>query len=216
MRMAAWGAALLLLTGAAWTGGAAAQTVPVSVLAGNCAGCHGIDGASGGPATPSIAGMSKIYFVNAMLSYKYGKDLEKIEAAAKKLKIDPDDVEGFERPATVMDRMATGYSDEEIGALADFFAARPYVPALQAFNATLAARGKRIHEDACEKCHEDGGRRGDEDAGVLAGQWIPYLNYSLADFNDGHRDMPKKMRSSMKDLTGDDFNALVQFYASQK
>ncbi|GMV02837.1 MAG: c-type cytochrome [Burkholderiaceae bacterium] len=214
MRKTALGAALLL-AGAAWAGGAAAQGVPVSVLAGNCVGCHGIDGVSGGPATPSIAGMSKVYFVNAMLSYKYGKDLEKIEAAAKKLKIDPDDVEGHERLATVMDRMAKGYSDEEIGALADYFAGKRHVAAIQPYNAALVARGKRVHDDACEKCHEDGGRKGDG-AGVLAGQWMPYLNHSIMDFNAGHRGMPKKMRANMKDLTDKDFEALVQFYASQK
>lgn len=214
MRKTALGAALLL-AGAAWAGGAAAQGVPVSVLAGNCVGCHGIDGVSGGPATPSIAGMSKVYFVNAMLSYKYGKDLEKIEAAAKKLKIDPDDVEGHERLATVMDRMAKGYSDEEIGALADYFAGKRHVAAIQPYNAALVARGKRVHDDACEKCHEDGGRKGDG-AGVLAGQWMPYLNHSIMDFNAGHRGMPKKMRANMKDLTDQDFQALVHYYASQK
>src|SRR5690606_7613805 len=113
MRKKALGAALLL-AGVAWAGSAAAQGVPVSVLAGNCVGCHGTDGVSRGPASPSIAGMSKVYFVNAMLSYKYGKDTGKIEAAAKSLKLDPDDIEGHERLATVMDRIAKGYSDEEI------------------------------------------------------------------------------------------------------
>jgi len=205
----------LALAGAAWAGGAAAQGVPVSVLAGNCVGCHGIDGVSGGPATPSIAGMSKVYFVNAMLSYKYGKDLEKIEAAARKLNIDPDDVEGHERLATVMDRMAKGYSDEEIGALADYFVGKRHVAAIQPFNAALVARGKRVHDNACEKCHEDGGRKGDG-SGTLAGQWMPYLNHSIMDFNAGHRGMPKKMRANMKDLTDKDFEALVHFYASQK
>jgi sulfide dehydrogenase cytochrome subunit len=207
--------AVLLLAGAAWAGAAAAQGVPVSVLAGNCVGCHGVDGVSRGPAAPSIAGMSKVYFVNAMLSYKYGKDLEKIEAAAKKLKIDPDDVEGHERLATVMDRMAKGYSDEEIGVLADYFAGKRMASAIQAFDTALAAKGKRVHEDACEKCHENGGRKGDG-SGTLAGQWMPYLNHSLTDFRAGHRGMPKKMRANMKDLTDKDFEALVHFYASQK
>ncbi|MCC7059513.1 MAG: c-type cytochrome, partial [Burkholderiaceae bacterium] len=182
MRKTISGLALALaLAGAAWAGGAAAQGVPVSVLAGNCVGCHGIDGVSGGPATPSIAGMSKVYFVNAMLSYKYGKDLEKIEAAARKLNIDPDDVEGHERLATVMDRMAKGYSDEEIGALADYFVGKRHVAAIQPFDAALVARGKRVHDNACEKCHEDGGRKGDG-SGTLAGQWMPYLNHSIMDF----------------------------------
>lgn len=214
MRKKALGAALLL-AGAAWTAGASAQGVPVSVLAGNCVGCHGTDGVSRGPASPSIAGMSKVYFVNAMLSYKYGKDTAKIEAAAKSLKLDPDDIEGHERLATVMDRIAKGYSDEEIGMLADYFAGKRHVAAIQPFDAALAAKGKRVHDDACEKCHENGGRKGDG-SGMLAGQWAPYLKHAITDFNGGHRDMPKKMRAKMKELNDKDFEALVQFYASQK
>lgn len=214
MRKKALGAALLL-AGVAWAGSAAAQGVPVSVLAGNCVGCHGTDGVSRGPASPSIAGMSKVYFVNAMLSYKYGKDTGKIEAAAKSLKLDPDDIEGHERLATVMDRIAKGYSDEEIGMLADYFAAKRHVAAIQPFDAALAAKGKRVHDDACEKCHENGGRKGDG-SGMLAGQWVPYLKHAITDFNGGHRDMPKKMRAKMKELNDKDFEALVQFYASQK
>lgn len=205
----------LLAAGAAWTGGASAQGVPTAVLAGNCVGCHGMEGASRGPASPSIAGFSRIYLVNAMLSYKYGKDMAKIEAAGKTLKMDPDDIEGHERLATVMDRIATGYSDEQIGQLADYFAAQRPAMATQAFDANLAATGKRVHDNACEKCHEDGGRKGDG-SGVLAGQWMPYLQDAIMDFNGGHREMPKKMRAKMKDLNEKDFQALLQFYASQK
>lgn len=205
----------LLLAGAAWAGGTSAQTAPVPVLVGNCVACHGADGNSRGPATPTIAGLSKVYFVNAMLSYKYGKDTAKIQAAAQTLKLDPDDVEGFERLATVMDRIAKGYSDEEIGAMADYFTRQRFRPAEQSFDASLAARGRIVHEDACDKCHEDGGRKGDE-AATLAGQWMPYLGYTFADYQAGHRDMPKKMRSKMKELGEKDFEALLQFYASRK
>ena len=214
MKRKALGVALLIAA-ATWASGAAAQSATVQMLAGNCVGCHGGDGTSRGPASPNIAGMSKAYFVGAMLSYKYGKDVEKIGAAAKKLGLDPDDIEGHERLATVMDRIAKGYSDEDIGMLADYFGAKPAVAAAQGFDAALAARGKAVHDKACEKCHEDGGRKGDG-SGELAGQWMPYLNHALMDFNAGHRGMPKKMRANMKDLTDQDFQALVHYYASQK
>ena len=159
MKRKALGVALLIAA-ATWASGAAAQSATVQMLAGNCVGCHGVDGTSRGPASPNIAGMSKAYFVGAMLSYKYGKDVEKIGAAAKKLGLDPDDIEGHERLATVMDRIAKGYSDEDIGMLADYFGAKPAVAAAQGFDAALAARGKAVHDKACEKCHEDGGRKG--------------------------------------------------------
>lgn len=214
MRKTALGVALLL-AGATWTAGASAQAVSTSLLIGNCVACHGMDGVSRGPVTPSIGGLSKPYFINAMLAYKYGKDSAKIEAAAKALKLSPDDIDGLPRLATVMDRLAKGYSDEDIGRMADYFAGKPFVAARQKTDVVMAARGKQLHEDSCEKCHENGGRKADE-AGRLAGQWMPYLANAVTDFNGGHREMPKKMRAKMQELKDLDFEALVHFYGSQK
>ena len=150
------------MAGATWTAGASAQTVSTTQLVGNCVACHGMDGVSRGPVTPSIGGLSKPYFINAMLAFKYGKDSAKVEAAAKALKLSPDDIDGLPRLATVMDRLAKGYSDEDIGRMADYFAAKPFVAAKQKTDVVMAARGKQLHEDACEKCHENGGRKADE------------------------------------------------------
>ncbi len=213
MRKTTLGAALLVA--AAWAGGASAQTVPTAVLVGNCAGCHGMEGASRGPAAPSIGGLSKTYFINAMLAYKYGKDEAKIEAAVKGLNLKADDFDVLPRSATVMDRLAKGYSDADIVRMADYFAARPFASGAQKTDPKLAARGKQVHEDACEKCHENGGRKADE-AGRLAGQWMPYMKNAVTDFNGGHREMPKKMRAKMQELKDGDFQALLHFYASQK
>ena len=90
------------------------------MLAETCAGCHGTDGASVGPASPTIGGMNAEYFVEIM--------------------------EGFRDDSiysTVMGRIAKGYSDEEIAAMAGFFAGRPYVPAKQEFDAKLADKGAK-------------------------------------------------------------------------
>lgn len=159
--------------------------------------------------------MSKVYFVNAMLSYKYGNEEDKISAAAKTLNMDPDDIDGLERPATIMGRIAKGYTDEEIGAMAEFFTRKTFMRATQDTDGGMAGKGKSIHKEACEKCHEDGGRKGDG-SGILAGQWMPYLKNAMMDFTEGHRGMPKKMRSKIKDLSAADFEALIQYYGSQK
>jgi sulfide dehydrogenase cytochrome subunit len=60
------------------------------VLALSCASCHGTNGASPG-SIPRIQGRSAEYIEKAMLQFKAG-----------------------ERPATVMNRIAKGYTDEEI------------------------------------------------------------------------------------------------------
>ena len=70
------------------------------MLASSCAACHGPDGQS--PASiPSLTGKSKDYIADKLKRFKSG-----------------------ELPATVMNRLAKGYSDEDIELLAAWFAAR--------------------------------------------------------------------------------------------
>jgi sulfide dehydrogenase cytochrome subunit len=66
------------------------------VLALSCASCHGTNGASPG-SIPRIQGRSAEYIEKAMLQFKAG-----------------------ERPATVMNRIAKGYTDEEIKLLSAY------------------------------------------------------------------------------------------------
>jgi sulfide dehydrogenase cytochrome subunit len=63
-----------------------------------CAGCHGTDGA-GGTAIPPLKGRDAEYLETAMMEYKADK-----------------------RPGTIMPRIAKGYSDEDIKAVAAYFA----------------------------------------------------------------------------------------------
>ena len=197
----------------------AGETASPSMLSDTCLGCHGPGGISDGPATPTISGMSEIYIIAAMLAYKYDNDEDKVEAI---IEADPDleDVEFFARTSTVMDRIAKGYSEAEIKILAKHFASLPFQAAEQEVNKKQAKAGAEIHENHCEKCHENGGSSAEDDAGVLAGQWISYLEYTMADFASGDRAMPKKMKKQMKDAHaayGDGSVAdLIQFYASQK
>ena len=196
-----------------------AETASPDMLSDTCLGCHGPSGISEGPATPTISGMSEVYVIGAMLAYKYDNDEDKVEAV---IEADPDleDVEFFARTSTVMHRVAQGYSEAEIKIIAKHFASLPFKGIKQDVNAKQAKAGAAIHEDHCEKCHENGGSSAEDDAGVLAGQWIPYLEYAMADFASGDRAMPKKMKKQMKDAHaayGDKSIAeLIQFYANQK
>jgi sulfide dehydrogenase cytochrome subunit len=100
--------------------------------------------------------------------------------------------------------------------MADQFATAQFMRHGQGTDQGLVDKGAKLHEDNCEKCHEDGGRTSVDDVGILAGQWMPYLSNTLADFKDGTRKMPKKMASKMKDLNAADLEALVHYYGSQK
>lgn len=185
--------AALLACGLLTTGSVLAAPPSAEMLGFTCAACHGYDGVSNGPATPSIAGMPPEYFIETMKAFKNG-----------------------ERPATVMDRIAKGYSDEELEIMAEFFAATTHVPAKQTFDAAKASRGAKIHDRACEKCHSEGGRATEEDAGILAGQWIPYLTFAFEDFTSGIRPMDKKMASRVEKLSKEDIEALIHYYGSQQ
>jgi sulfide dehydrogenase cytochrome subunit len=175
-----------LLTGASAT-----------MLANTCAGCHGTNGASMGPAAPTIAGLSKDYFVETMKGFASG-----------------------DIPSTIMNRIAAGYSDDEFGAMADYFGSQPFVKAKQGFDPKLAKKGAKLHDKYCEKCHEDGGQSGEDDAGILAGQWTPYVNWTLADYKSGDREATKKMKKKLQQMLEKEgsagVEALLNYYASQR
>ncbi|MCG8426282.1 MAG: cytochrome c4 [Chromatiales bacterium] len=168
-----------------------------SMLANTCAGCHGTDGASQGPASPTIAGLSKDYFIETMQGFASG-----------------------EIPSTIMGRIAKGYTEEEFALMADFYRTKPFTKAKQDFDKKLAKKGAKLHDKYCEKCHAEGGQSAEDDAGVLAGQWTPYVNWQLANFKAGDREAPKKMKKQMRKLLekkgSEGVKALLNYYASQQ
>lgn len=175
----------------------ASPPTPASMLANACAACHGLKGSSQGPATPSIAGISTEYFIDAMIAFQED-----------------------ERPATVMNRIAKGYSEEQIEHMAEYFSQQTMVRTPQTFDAALARKGEQLHQTHCEKCHENGGRASDDDAGILAGQKIPYLRYTLEDILKGKREVSVKMANKLKTIHKTmgqgGIEQLLNFYASQK
>lgn len=76
----------------------AAEISQGAMLSNSCAACHGTDGKSPG-AIPKLHGKSAEFIENALKEFRSG-----------------------ERDSTVMQRHATGYSDEEIALIADYFA----------------------------------------------------------------------------------------------
>jgi len=115
---------------------------------------------------------------------------------------------------TDMCKIAEKLSDEDIEEIAKFYSSKEFVPAKQTFDPAKAALGAKIHKTNCEKCHEDGGSSTDDDAGILAGQWMPYLQQSLKDYVSGERPQPKKMKPKMDKLDETDIDSLVHYYGS--
>jgi sulfide dehydrogenase cytochrome subunit len=86
---------------AAAAGPAAAQQIDGRVLAMSCMNCHGPGGKSPGD-IPSIAGKSEDFLKSALLDFREGRRTG--------------------TASTVMTRLAKGYSDDEIAALAKYIA----------------------------------------------------------------------------------------------
>lgn len=83
-----------LLAGAAAVQAQQAAPIPGSVLAATCSGCHGPAGRSVAE-IPPINGRTEQQLLSAMLDFKNDR-----------------------RPATVMNRHAKGFSDDELAAIA--------------------------------------------------------------------------------------------------
>lgn len=81
----------------------AAETAPPAQLAEACSSCHGLDGRSTG-AIPALAGQSRDDLIGKLTAFRNGEN------------------------QTVMNRLARGYSDAEIAALADYFSSLEATP----------------------------------------------------------------------------------------
>ncbi len=94
--------ALLGLWLAAGAGGALAQNTTLArSLAATCANCHGTNGLSRGE-VKSLAGTPADSIIATLAAFKSGA-----------------------QPATIMNQIAKGYSDEQLRLIAEYFAAQP-------------------------------------------------------------------------------------------
>ena len=118
------------------------------------------------------------------------------------------------RPAKDHCEIANELSDDDLTTIAEFFAGEAFVSQAQTTDPALVAKGKEIHDADCEKCHTEGGSVQDDDAGILAGQWMPYLQKSMDDYMSGSRYQDKKMKEKTEKLSAEDIEALVHYYGS--
>lgn len=172
-----------------------------------CAGCHNKDGVSADKDVPTIAGYSANYIGETLAGYAK-KDRPCPET---KVRTGPD-----KGKATDMCKVAGALSEAEIKQVANFFAGKKFVHAAQSSDPVLAKKGAAIHQRNCEKCHSENGSSPDDDSGMLAGQWMPYLRQTLADFKAGKRPIDKKMKPKVDALEPADVDALVNYYGSFK
>lgn len=93
-----WWMALVCAMSASWVQAQSAEQVRSWAAA--CANCHGTEGRAL-PGMESLAGANKDEMIKKMLDFKAGR-----------------------KPATIMHQLAKGYTDEQIAAIAGYFAAQ--------------------------------------------------------------------------------------------
>jgi sulfide dehydrogenase cytochrome subunit len=176
---------------------AAVATAAAPGDASSCFACHGSNGVSTSGDNPTIAGMSVAYLDKQMAGYQSGSRSCAVPS--------PYDMCAIAKQTT----------RAQVGSTSAFFAAQSFVAAKQTVEPALVAVGKALHEGRCGMCHTRGGSAANDDAGILAGQWQPYLEATLKAFVAGARPQPAPMKQKTATLTPDDIHALAQYYASE-
>ncbi|MDP2759595.1 MAG: hypothetical protein Q8O64_04215 [Sideroxyarcus sp.] len=194
---------VLMLFGLASVGSALAASPDDAVKA--CSYCHGKAGASTDPEIPIIGGYSAEFLDNNLKAYR---DHER-DCPDTKYRTGPD-----KGKTTSMCQVAHSMGDSDIRQIAVYFSKKQFVRAKQQVDPVLAEKGKEIHEYYCEKCHSEGASEAKDDAGMMAGQWMPYLRQAFDEFATGKRPIPKKMKLKFDQLAPEDTNALVHYYGS--
>jgi cytochrome c553 len=140
-----------------------------------CARCHGFDGASDGSgAFPRLDGQSPLYLAEQLRHFASGA-----------------------RQNALMQPIAKGLKDDEIEAVAEYYASvrTVHLPS-RPVPAQLRDRGKQVAEvgdlsvrvQACESCHGPNGE-GEPISGVpyLGGQYSHYIKVQIQMFRQGYR-----------------------------
>lgn len=155
--------------------------------AASCGGCHGEQGVSASPATPSLAGQDAQYTVAALRGYKDGS-----------------------RANETMKGMVAALDDAAMKNLAAYYAAQePKAPNVRkpVTTAEWAAR--------CNRCHGINGNSTDPRLPMLASQRVEYLQRSLHEYRTRQR-KSSAMAPMAEGLNEDDIANLAAYYAHQK
>jgi sulfide dehydrogenase cytochrome subunit len=171
-----------------------------------CMACHGKNGQSTESNIPIIAGYSEKYIHESFKNFR-----TKVRPCAE-VSIPSGPKKGTKSD---MCKVTEKLSDGDANAVAKYIADQKFGRAKQPWDATLAQKGTAVYKLRCEKCHENNGASADEDNGILAGQWTPYLRDQLVSFRSGKRVSDEKMKQRLDKVTKEEEEYLLHFFASQ-
>jgi len=159
-----------------------------------CTGCHGVQGNSLNPNYPSLAGQPAAYLAGQLRRFASG-----------------------ERVSPVMNALARALREEQIGALADYFARQAAIdnPYFEPDRSLLESGRPLAGTGACAACHGEG-LMGRDQAPRLAGLGYDYLLRQLDGFADGRRRDPTgTMNALAASWSPEQRRAIAGFLAGQ-
>ncbi len=158
-------------------------------VAATCANCHGADGNSKTPGTPSLAGQQPQYFVTATQEYLTGA-----------------------RESAPMDPMLRRMSRLDLESVALFFASQ--TPSQRSAPATGDPAAGEPRTAVCGGCHGSHGVSTDSATPSLAGQDSQYLKHAILAYRTTRKHA--LMSRLVSELSDQDIDNIVAFYVSQK
>lgn len=166
-------------------------------LSATCAGCHGEQGISAMPNTPSLAGQLPTYTYKQLQDYKTGS-----------------------RSNDMMAPLAAGLSDQDMADLAVWFGSLP-APKNKAGKEPLKTAEQLVNQGdgkrtvpSCFVCHGRNGEGEKMDIPALAGQQADYFAATLNAYKSGarHNDVYSRMRLISQQLSDAEIRELAQYY----
>ena len=157
-----------------------------------CAACHGADGNSAIPTTPSLAGQPRQFIVTALYMFREGR-----------------------RKNEQMTPFTEKLTNADLNDLALFFSAQKMTPPTRKAEGDTAARGKAVTEkNNCVACHTPA-LVGQQHIPRLAGQHKPYTLEALKQFKSGARaDMDGTMASAVQGLAVDELEMIAEYLST--
>jgi cytochrome c553 len=188
-----WRPLAFALAAAALSNTSAAQDMPIAERIKLCSACHGEDGNSTMPNTPSLAGQPEFYLTNQLFLFREG--VRKVPGMSELLK---------------------GLKDDDLVALAAHFAKLEPKASDEKIDPALVKRGAAMMEPMlCASCHLPS-LAGQDQMPRLARQRIDYLIHSLKEFRDNKRSGADTLMSNVViGVSDDDIAALAHYAASR-
>jgi len=162
------------------------------LVASECAGCHGLDGAGKTAEIPNLAAQPADYLVEAMHAYRDGS---RHHAALKDL--------------------FSGFDERQITNIAAYYAGQPALPAApKASEMDEAYREGAEFAGSCVECHGERGFSTEPGVPSLAGQQPAYLIVATQEYADGSRGNAEK-KAMLKELDRVDIEKMAMYFAAQ-